>query len=195
MPAPYFFFDGEDGEIRMLELFLGQIPEAIFFALFMIFAKGLKEKRLLFTILMVIEYLLLLYSFPYNWLFHICFMVTTFIILKVLYKEKSQITDVFLLLIGYIILGITSIISWLLFNFNMSLVAIFNRIIIFTFIFILNKKLYKIQNIYKFLWNRNDRIKKKIKSTTFRALNIVVFNISFVLINLCMLYAIYYNSL
>ena len=77
----------------------------------------------------------------------------------------------------------------------MSLVAIFNRIIIFTFIFILNKKLYKIQNIYKFLWNRNDRIKKKIKSTTFRALNIVVFNISFVLINLCMLYAIYYNSL
>lgn len=195
MPAPYFFYDGEDGENRMLELFLGQIPEAIFFALFMIFAKGLKEKRLLFTILMIIEYLLLLYSFPYNWLFHICFMVTTFIILKVLYKEKSQITDVFLLLIGYIILGITSIISWLLFNFNMSLVAIFNRIIIFTFIFILNKKLYKIQNIYKFLWNRNDRIKKKIKSTTFRALNIVVFNISFVLINLCMLYAIYYNSL
>lgn len=179
----------------MLELFLGQIPEAIFFALFMIFAKGLKEKRVLFTVLMIIEYLLLLYSFPYNWLFHICFMVTTFIILKVLYKEKSQITDVFLLLIGYIILGITSIISWLLFNFNMSLVAIFNRIIIFTFIFILNKKLYKIQNIYKFLWNRNDRIKKKIKSTTFRALNIVVFNISFVLINLCMLYAIYYNSL
>ena len=115
--------------------------------------------------------------------------------MKVLYKEKSQIIDVFLLLIGYIILGITSIISWLLFNFNMSLVAIFNRIIIFTFIFIFNKKLYKIQNIYKFLWNRNDRIKKKIKSTTFRALNIVVFNISFVLINLCMLYAIYYNSL
>lgn len=179
----------------MLELFLGQIPEAIFFALFMIFAKGLKEKRLLFTILMVIEYLLLKYSFTYSWLFHIGYVITTYLTLKVLYKEKSQIIDVFLLLIGYIILGITSIISWLLFNFNMSLVAIFNRIIIFTFIFILNKKLYKIQNIYKFLWNRNDRIKKKIKSTTFRALNIVVFNISFVLINLCMLYAIYYNSL
>ena len=179
----------------MLELFLGQIPEAIFFALFLIFAKNIKEKRIIFTILMIIEYLLLKYSFQYNWFFHIGYMMTTFLTLKILYKEKSQITDVFLLLIGYIILGITSIISWLLFNFNMNLVAIFNRIIIFTFIFIFNKNLYKIQNIYKFLWNRNDKINKKIKSTTFRALNIVTFNISFVLINLCMLYAIYYNSL
>ena len=43
----------------MLELFLGQIPEAIFFSLFMIYTKRLKEKRILFTVLMTIEYLLL----------------------------------------------------------------------------------------------------------------------------------------
>ena len=130
----------------MLELFLGQIPEAIFFALFMIFAKGLKEKRLLFTILMVIEYLLLLYSFPYNWLFHICFMVTTFIILKVLYKEKSQITDVFLLLIGYIIMAVCSIIPyfiiWKTIN-NYIIYVIINRIIIFLFVLGFNYKLNK----------------------------------------------------
>ena len=30
----------------LMELFLGQIPEAIYFALFMIFTKNLKEKRL-----------------------------------------------------------------------------------------------------------------------------------------------------
>lgn len=29
----------------LLEIFLGQIPEAIYFALFMIFAKDLKEKK------------------------------------------------------------------------------------------------------------------------------------------------------
>lgn len=39
----------------MLELFLGQIPEAIYFALFMIYAKNLKTKRLLYTILMILE--------------------------------------------------------------------------------------------------------------------------------------------
>ena len=41
------------------ELLLGQIPEAIHFALFMIFTKQLKEKRVLFVLLMIIEYLLL----------------------------------------------------------------------------------------------------------------------------------------
>lgn len=37
----------------LLEIFLGQIPEAIYFALFMIFAKDLKEKRILYILLMV----------------------------------------------------------------------------------------------------------------------------------------------
>lgn len=178
-----------------MELLLGQIPEAIFFALFMIYAKGIKEKRILFTILMIIEYLLLKYSFPYNWIFQIGYMVTTFLTLKILYKEKSQITDIFILLIAYLILGITSIFCFLLFKNNMILVSISNRIIIFSLLFIFKNKLIKIQKIYKFLWNRNDKVKKKIKSTTFRALNIVIFNIVFYLINICMLYAIYYNSI
>lgn len=178
-----------------MELLLGQIPEAIFFALFMIYAKGIKEKRILFTILMIIEYLLLKYSFPFNWIFQIGYMITTFLTLKILYKEKSQITDVFILLIAYLFLGITSIICFLLFNKNMLLVSISNRIIIFTFLFIFKDKLINIQKIYKVLWNRNDKVKKKMKSTTFRALNIVTFNIIFYLLNICMLYAIYYNSL
>lgn len=181
----------------MLELFLGQIPEAIFFALFMIFAKGLKEKRLLFTILMVIEYLLLLYSFPYNWLFHICFMVTTFIILKVLYKEKSQITDVFLLLIGYMIMilsnAIIYFIIWKTIN-NFIVYAILNRIFLILFLILSYKKLNKLQKLYKLHWNRNDKIKKKIKSVTFRSINVVIFNLCFFIINLGMLFIISQNG-
>ena len=50
----------------LLEIFLGQIPEAIYFALFMIFAKDLKEKRILYILLMVIEYLLLKHFIKYN---------------------------------------------------------------------------------------------------------------------------------
>lgn len=177
----------------MLELFLGQIPEAIFFALFMIFAKGLKEKRVLFTILMIIEYLLLKYSFIYSWLFHIGYVITTYLTLKILYKEKSQIIDVFLLLIGYIFMAISSIIPyfiiWKTIN-NYIVYVIINRIIIFLFVLGLNYKLNKLQKIYKHTWNRNDRIKKKIKSTTFRALNVVLFNLAFCFINLCMLYTL-----
>lgn len=179
----------------MLELFLGQIPEAIFFALFMIFAKGIKEKRILFVILMIIEYLLLIYSFQYNWFFHIGYMITTFLTLKLLYKEKSQITDVFILLIGYLFLGVTSIICCLLFNFNMIIVSIINRFLIFILLFVFKNKLQNIQKIYKILWNRNDKNNKKLKSTTFRAINIVLFNVAFYIINLFMIYAIFLKEM
>ena len=128
----------------MLELLLGQIPEAIFFALFMIYAKGLKEKRMLFIILMVVEYLLLKYSFKYNWLFQIGYMITTFLTLKVLYKGKSQIIDVFILLIAYIIMIVSSILCFTISLGNVIIATIINRIIIFLFIFLLKDKLIKI---------------------------------------------------
>ena len=178
----------------MLELFLGQIPEAIFFALFMIYSKAIKEKRILFTVLMIAEYLLLIYSFPYSWFFHIGYMFTTFLTLKLLYKDKAQITDVFILMIGYLILAITSIIPyfviWKTLN-NYLVYVIINRILIFSFVIGFNYKLYSIQESYKNLWNRKDKKKKKIKSTTFRAVNIVIFNILFYIINLCMAFAIF----
>lgn len=179
----------------MLELLIGQIPEAIFFSLFMIYAKGLKEKRILFIILMVVEYLLLKYSFQYNWLFQIGYMITTFLTLKVLYKEKSQITDLFILLIAYIIMIITSVICVFIFKNNMIIISISNRILIFTLLFLLKNKLIAIQKIYKKFWNRNDKSHLKIKSTTFRALNITIFNLIYVIINIGMIYAIYYNNI
>ena len=61
--------------MNYLELFLGQIPEAIYFSLFMIYAKDLKEKRILFTILMIAEYLLLIYALPFNSWFLLSFSI------------------------------------------------------------------------------------------------------------------------
>ena len=43
--------------MNILEILLGQVPEVIFFALFMILAKNIKKKRLLFTGLMCLEYI------------------------------------------------------------------------------------------------------------------------------------------
>ena len=177
-----------------MELLLGQIPEAIFFALFMIYAKGIKEKRVLFTILMIIEYLLLKYSFPFNWIFQIGYMVTTFLTLKVLYREKSQITDVFILLISYIYIIIISIISYF-FVSNYILACIINRLLLFIPIISLNYKLNIIQRIYKNLWNRKLNNFSIMKSTTFRSINIFIFNIIYVVINIGMLYALYFNNI
>lgn len=175
----------------MLEVLLGQIPEAIYFSLFMIFAKGLKEKRILFTILMIIEYLLLKQFIEFNVLFQILYTFMSYIILKILYKEKSQIIDIFTFTIGSIILMISSIICFMLSNKNPIIASIINRLFLFIFIISLNHKISKIQEIYKTLWNRNDFIKKKIKSTTFRCINLIIFNLSFYILNIIMLYCIF----
>ena len=179
----------------MLELLIGQIPEAIFFSLFMIYAKGLKEKRVLFTILMVIEYLLLKSFIHYNIWFQILYTFMTFIILKILYKEKSQITDIFTFTIASLIMGIVEgtlyFIVWKTIN-NYIIFVVLVKIIYILFFIFFHKKLHKIQSLYKILWNRkqdtNNKSKIRIKSTTFRCINIVLFNIIFYLINLCMIF-------
>ena len=181
----------------MLELLLGQIPEAIYFALFMIFTKELKSKRFLYIVLMIAEYLLLKHFIEFSIWFQIAYTIIQFIILKILYKEKAQITDIFTFTIASIVLMLFCIslyfIVWKTVN-NYMVYVILNRICIFLFLIIFRKKLPKIQKLYKKLWNRNDTANKKMKSTTFRALNLVVFNIMFYIINVCMIFIIYQNG-
>ena len=177
-----------------MELLLGYIPEAIYFALFMIYTKQLKEKRLLYITLMVLEYLLLKQFVHFSIYFQVAYTFITFVILKILYREKAQIIDIFTFTIASIFLIITSVISFLISGQNVILATIINRIIIFVVLFGFNYKLNVIQNLYKKLWNRNDKVKKKIKTTTFRSLNVIIFNVIFYFINVGMVYAIYYNS-
>ena len=181
----------------MLELLLGQIPEAIYFALFMIFTKELKSKRFLYIVLMIAEYLLLKHFIEFSIWFQIAYTIIQFMILKILYKEKAQVIDIFTFAIASIVLMLFCIslyfIVWKTVN-NYMVYVILNRICIFLFLIIFRKKLPKIQKLYKKLWNRNDTANKKMKSTTFRALNLVVFNIMFYIINVCMIFIIYQNG-
>ena len=177
--------------MELLELFLGKIPEAIFFALFMIFTKELKEKRVLFTILMIIEYLLLKSIIKYDMWFQVLYTFMTFIILKILYKNKTQVTDIFTFTIASLILILISIVSYFIIwkTINIFIYSVvLNRLLIVVFFLLMYRHLPKIQKVYKRFWNRNDKKKNKIKATTFRALNVVVFNIIFYIINLCMLF-------
>lgn len=172
-----------------MELLLGQIPEALYFALFIIFAKQIKEKRILFTVLMVFEYLLAKYTFQYSVLFHISYISLIYLLLKVLYGEKSQITDVFIVLISYLSMMIISMIGLIFIKINYISACILTRILMFGFIIIFNNKLYNIQKTYKFLWNRNDNKKKVMKTTTFRCINLFTFNVAFYALNIAMIYS------
>lgn len=180
--------------MNILEILLGQVPEAIYFTLFMIFTKELKKKRILFTVLMIIEYILLLYSFPYSTWSHVLYFVISYIIMKILYKNKCNITDVFTLGIANLIVIPISIISFTLCNGNILIGNLIQKIVLFTTIILCKHKLPKITNMYNILWNRNNK-PKKIKSTTFRALNLVIFNFSIIIIDVCMVAAIIYNNL
>ena len=177
----------------MLELLLGQIPEAIFFALFMIYAKNLKEKRVLFILLMIAEYILLTRFIQFNIWLQISYIFITYLILKLLYKGKAQIIDIFTFAIASLIIVICSLFSYLLILStikNFLIANLIQKILLFVFIFLFKNKLYKIQNIYKKFWNRNDKIKKNMKSTTFRALNLFLFNILFCIINTILVFFI-----
>lgn len=176
----------------MLELFLGQIPEAIFFALFMIFAKDLKEKRVLFTILMIIEYIFLKYivKLNYNILFQITYTFMSYLILKILYKSKAQIIDIFVFMQSLIVLLIFTVPFLLLNNLihNIYLCCLFSKISLFIFLFLIRNCIFKINVKYYSLWNRNPLVKRKIKSLTLRNLSIVTFNVLFYITNLLILF-------
>lgn len=120
--------------MNLLELLIGQIPEAIYFSLFIIFTKQIKERRLLFTVLMIFEFVLLFNIAPYTVSSHAIFFAITYLVLKVIYKEKCQITDIFTLCIASIFLILISFINYIIFWFisgNFLLSAICQRIILF----------------------------------------------------------------
>lgn len=168
----------------VLEILFGQIPEAIYFALFIIFTKRLNNKRLLFIVLNILEYILLFNLLPYSTWSHVLYFVLSYIILKILYKDKCRITDVFTLGIASIILMISSVILYFFTLGFIPVYCIIHRIVLFVFLYCFKDKLYKIDDMYSKLWNRNDKIKKKMKSATFRSINLILFNISFYIINL-----------
>ena len=172
---------------------LVQVPEPVYFSLFLIIGKNIKEKRLLLTGIMLVQYLLLMHIFPYNIWFQLIYTFMSFVNLKVLYKEKAQVTDVFLFTAASIILVITSILCYGLIYITIRQyiwVLITNRILIFAILYFGRDK---IKNSYKkfcTLWNRHNN-PNKIRSLTLRNISIIIFNLTFWTINLCIAISVF----
>ena len=105
--------------MNILEIILGQVPEAVYFAVFMILVKGLKTRRFTFIISMIIEYLLVLNVLPYSIWSYVLYFILSFLLLKILYKDKSNVTDIFTMGIASISLVITSALSYFITLGNM----------------------------------------------------------------------------
>ena len=171
-----------------------QVLEAIYFSLFLIIGKDLKNKRFLLTFIMIFEYLLLKSIIKFNVLFQFIYTFLSFINLKVLYKEKAQITDIFLFAFASILLIIISLFTYFtaLFTYkNYVISLIVNRILMFSFILIFKNKIRKLYKEFYSLWNRHSK-PNKIKSLTLRNISIIIFNVMFWFINLGMIYFVTY---
>ena len=112
----------------------------------------------------------------------------TYINLKVLYKEKAQITDIFLFMFASIILILFSgIFAILVYNniINYIVAIILLRICLFLFLFFNIKNINGVYKTFCKSWNRNKN--SKIKSLTLRNISIIIFNLMFYSINLAMI--------
>lgn len=158
---------------------IGLLPEAIYFTLFLILTKKYKNKRIILFILMLFSYTLLKLIFPINIYFQISFTICVPIILKILYKDKFHISDIFIFVYASIILILCTLIVLPIhyyFN-NYWLTYVLNRILMFLFLFIFRNKLNK---AYKWIisqWNRNYSKPNKIKAITIRQVCVISLNI------------------
>lgn len=178
----------------MTELFityvLGALPEALYFSLFLILSKGLKKKRVIFTVLMYLEYVLLKMLISYDVWFQIAYTFMTLLILKVIYKDNAQIIDIFAFGVSSLLLIVISIVSYLvtMLVFNNYIIAyIINRLFLFGVLFLLRNKLNRLYERFMKLWNRKPN--QKIRSLTVRNVSVIIFNLMFCIINACMIYA------
>ena len=173
------------GELTLL--ILEKVCEAIYFSLFLILGKNIKEKKLLFISIMIIEYLMITEVIQYSIWIHISYIIMTYINLKVLYKEKAQITDIFLFMFASMILIIICIFSYFVLqgwkdflHYVFSLML--SRALMIIVFLILRKYIQPIYKKFYDLWNK--RKNSKIRSLTVRNISIILFNIMFYILNL-----------
>ena len=103
---------------EIIYVVLEKVLEAVYFSLFLIIGKNIKEKRLLLICIMIFEYLMLKHFIKYDVWFQLIYTFMSFVNLKVLYKEKAQITDIFLFATSSIILIFFSMFTYITANFT-----------------------------------------------------------------------------
>ena len=170
----------------LLTIFIGMLPEVLYFTIFIKYAKDIKEKKTKFFLCMTLVYVLCILISQYKTLYYVAFIFLTYLVLKLLYKNKAQITDIFLVCLAYMYLALNAFVLQFLLKEDMSnyyFITIINRITLFL-PFIFKNKFNMLYDKYKSLWNRNDKIKRPIKSITLRNISIICLNVFIFIANL-----------
>ena len=173
---------------EIILLLLEKVCEAVYFSLFLIIGKNIKNKRLLLIGIMIFEYLALKHFIHFNVWFQLAYTFMSFVNLKVLYREKAQVTDIFLFMVSSVIIIIFSMFTYLTAMFtykNYEISLVLNRLLLFGIILIFKNFIREKYKSFCSLWNRHNK-PNKIRSLTLRNISIIVFNLMFCFINFCM---------
>ena len=141
---------------------------------------------------MIFEYIMLTNLIKFNVLFQFLYTFMSYINLKVLYREKAQITDIFLFMISSIMLILISMFCGMFqifFGIPYFYLLILNRILLFLILFWAKNKINETYKRYCLYWNKHNK-SHKIKSLTLRNISIIIFNLMFFIINIGLIYAI-----
>ena len=163
----------------------GLFPEVIYFTLFLIYTKNYKDNKIKLFLLLLLGYVVLKFLLPANIYFQITFTLYVPVILKLLYKDKFHISDIFVFVYSSIVLIIITILTYpiaLILN-NYIIAYIINRFLMFLFIIFFKSKLNKIYKWVISQWNRNYEKPNKIKAITIRQVCVISLNV--------MIYALY----
>lgn len=171
----------------IFSIIFGLIPETLYFTLFLIFAKDIKEKKIKLFLLISLSYILCIMTIRYKLLLYVIFIFSMYLILRILYKKKALITDIFLFAISMTYLVIISYLFYIpmmKYNVDSFIYYLGMRIFLFLPIIFLKNKINKIYKTYCKFWNRNDKEKRPIKSITLRNISLMSINLLIILINI-----------
>lgn len=168
----------------MFQMLLSGNLFEVFFMSFMIYkTKDLHKKFFLLFLGITFIYFIsgALINFTYNnqYIFYILFNLLTFALLKVLYKKKTQVLDIFIIYYFEMILNFSSLICMKIFEYSMIAFYINRAVLIFICCF--HKKFAELYQMYIKNWNRKDG--NKIKAITVRNISIIAMNLTLYIIN------------
>lgn len=78
----------------LISILLGLFPEVLYYTLFIIYVKDIKEHKIKLFICISIAYILCIMIRRFKILYYISFIVLVYIILKILYNKKTNIIDI-----------------------------------------------------------------------------------------------------
>lgn len=160
----------------IISFLFGMLPEIIYFTLSVLYIRNKKEKQIKLFLLIMMAYILCITIIRFKVVNYLIFMIVVHLIQRILYKDTSKI-DIFVFSIP--VCYVTMLASIILLTkedySNYWILFAINRIMLFLpFIFI--KKFNKLYLIYKELWNRNEKEKRRLKSITVRNSSLIILN-------------------